>query len=374
MVALTGLLRDDAVRAMCREHDEPFLVEGAAERDEGLDSRLDAAARARGLRVTHGGRLHHLTGPVDKADALRALVATWPGGVDGPLVALGDAANDLPMLLAADRPIVMPGPFGRHRPRPRRAALRQRARARAGAGGLERGGARGPPGGAAAAGGRVSVPLEPRVAERVRELGSAEIVVGIPSYNNAGTIGHVVRAVALGLAKHFPGRPAVIVNSDGGSRDGTPEVVAATEVGSPQAILASHPIPPVQRIVTPYFGVPGKGSALRTIFAIAERLQARACAVVDSDLRSITPAWMELLARAAPGARRSTTWRRSTCATSSTARSRTRSSTRSRGRSTGARCASRSAASSASPAASPRTTSASRCGRARSRGSGSTCG
>ncbi len=112
VVALTGLLRDDAVRAMCREHDEPFLVEGAAERDEGLDSRLDAAARARGLRVTHGGRLHHLTGPVDKADALRALVATWPGGVDGPLVALGDAANDLPMLLAADRPIVMPGPSG----------------------------------------------------------------------------------------------------------------------------------------------------------------------------------------------------------------------------------------------------------------------
>jgi hypothetical protein len=133
------------------------------------------------------------------------------------------------------------------------------------------------------------------VAERVGEFGSAEIVVGIPSYNNARTIGHVVRAVALGLAKHFPDRRAVIVNSDGGSKDGTPEVVAATEPGSPKAILATHPVPPVQRIVTPYFGVPGKGSALRTIFAIAERLGARACAVVDSDLRSITPDWMELL-------------------------------------------------------------------------------
>jgi hypothetical protein len=142
----------------------------------------------------------------------------------------------------------------------------------------------------------VSVPLEPRVAESVGRIGSADIVVGIPSYNNALTIGHVVRAAALGLAKHFPDRRAVIVNSDGGSRDGTPDVVAATEdLGSPQAILAAHPIPPVQRIVTPYFGVPGKGSALRTIFAIAERLGARACAVVDADLRSITPAWMELL-------------------------------------------------------------------------------
>ncbi len=141
----------------------------------------------------------------------------------------------------------------------------------------------------------MSVPLEPRVADRVHELGTAELVVGIPSYDNARTIGHVVRAVATGLAKHFPGRRAVIVNSDGGSRDGTQEVVTSTELGSPQAILARHPLGPVQKILTPYHGLPGKGSALRTIFAIAERLGARACAVVDSDLRSITPEWIELL-------------------------------------------------------------------------------
>jgi glycosyltransferase involved in cell wall biosynthesis len=141
----------------------------------------------------------------------------------------------------------------------------------------------------------VSVPLDPAVAERVRELGAADLLVGIPSYDNARTIGHVVRAVAIGLAKHFPDLRAVIVNSDGGSRDGTPEVVASTEIGSPQTILARHPLGPVHKILTPYHGVPGKGSALRTIFAIAERLGARACAVVDSDLRSITPGWIELL-------------------------------------------------------------------------------
>jgi glycosyltransferase involved in cell wall biosynthesis len=119
--------------------------------------------------------------------------------------------------------------------------------------------------------------------------------VGIPSYNNADTIGHVVRAAAAGLAKYFPGRSAVIVNSDGGSNDGTAEVVAKTELSSPSAILVSHPVSPVHKIVTPYHGIPGKGSAFRTVFAIAEKLQARACAVVDSDLRSITPEWFELL-------------------------------------------------------------------------------
>jgi glycosyltransferase involved in cell wall biosynthesis len=141
----------------------------------------------------------------------------------------------------------------------------------------------------------VSLTLDPAAEARVRELGSADLLVGIPSYDNARTIGHVVRAVSVGLAKHFPDLKAVIVNSDGGSRDGTPEVVASTEIGSPQTILARHPLGPVHKILTPYHGVPGKGSALRTIFAIAERLGARACAVVDSDLRSITPGWIELL-------------------------------------------------------------------------------
>jgi glycosyltransferase involved in cell wall biosynthesis len=138
-------------------------------------------------------------------------------------------------------------------------------------------------------------PLEPRVEERLRELGGVDLLVGIPSYNNASTIAHVVKAAAAGLAKYFPGQRCVIVNSDGGSKDGTAEVVATAEFGAPSAILVSHPVSPIQKIVTPYHGLPGKGSALRTIFAIAQRLKARACAVVDSDLRSITPAWMELL-------------------------------------------------------------------------------
>jgi glycosyltransferase involved in cell wall biosynthesis len=139
------------------------------------------------------------------------------------------------------------------------------------------------------------VPLAPDVEARIRELGRVDLLVGIPSYNNAATIGHVVRAVTAGLAKYFPGMRAVCVNSDGGSTDGTAQVVAAETFASPSALLVSHPLTPVHKILTPYHGLPGKGSAFRTIFAIAERLGARACAVVDSDLRSITPEWLELL-------------------------------------------------------------------------------
>jgi glucosylglycerate synthase len=131
---------------------------------------------------------------------------------------------------------------------------------------------------------------------RLEQIGQADIVVGIPSYNNARTIGQVVRAVSVGLAKYFPEYRSLIVNSDGGSKDDTKGVVLSTEAERGELLLVSHPLNTSQRISTPYHGIPGKGSAFRTIFAVASRLSAKACVVVDSDLRSITPGWVELLA------------------------------------------------------------------------------
>ncbi|CAG1064536.1 Glucosylglycerate synthase [uncultured bacterium] len=123
---------------------------------------------------------------------------------------------------------------------------------------------------------------------------SADIVVGIASYNNARTIGHVVRAVDAGLAKYFPGEKAIIINSDGGSKDSTTEAVLNARADH-KAVFLPHRLHPVNRITTPYHGIPGKGSAFRTIFQMARDLGAKACCVVDADLRSITPEWIELL-------------------------------------------------------------------------------
>ena len=131
---------------------------------------------------------------------------------------------------------------------------------------------------------------------RLDEVGEVDIVVGIPSFNNERTIGHVVRAVAGGLVKYFPDRKSVIVNSDGGSTDGTREAVMSADIDHDSLLLVSHKVPTIQRITTPYHGIPGKGSAFRTIFAVTEQLKAKACVVVDSDLRSIAPGWVELLA------------------------------------------------------------------------------
>jgi glycosyltransferase involved in cell wall biosynthesis len=139
--------------------------------------------------------------------------------------------------------------------------------------------------------------LEESVRERLGVLGPVEIIVGIPSYNNAQTIGHVVQAAHAGMLKYFPERRALIVNSDGGSRDGTHEAVVQTSLDTQDLLLIRHTLHPVHRLTTPYHGLPGKGSAFRTVFRIAELVQARALAVVDADLRSITPEWFDLLLR-----------------------------------------------------------------------------
>ncbi|MDO8427018.1 MAG: glycosyltransferase [Deltaproteobacteria bacterium] len=134
-----------------------------------------------------------------------------------------------------------------------------------------------------------------RTAEpKTAQAGPADIVVGIASYNNSKTIGHVVRAVDAGLGKYFPQDRALIINSDGGSTDNTPEIVLNATIDH-KTVFLPHRVTPVNRITAPYHGIPGKGSAFRTIFQSVISAGARACCVVDADLRSITPEWIELL-------------------------------------------------------------------------------
>jgi glucosylglycerate synthase len=137
--------------------------------------------------------------------------------------------------------------------------------------------------------------LAPDMLAAIRAIGRADVVVGIPSYNNARTIGHVVKAALTGLSKYFPDRRCIVLNSDGGSTDGTPDAVRQAAMGDAPLLLLSHPMFPVHRLTVPYHGIPGKGSAFRAIFQAVNLLGASGCAVVDADLRSITPEWIQLL-------------------------------------------------------------------------------
>jgi glucosylglycerate synthase len=132
---------------------------------------------------------------------------------------------------------------------------------------------------------------------QLNHIKEVDLLIGIPTYNSSRTIGHVVRAVTAGLAKHFPGTEAVLIISDGDSTDGTQDEVKKIQVEDIETILTSHSVPPIHKIVPPYHGIPGKENGLRKSFEATQSLKAKACAVVDSDLRSITPEWMEFLLR-----------------------------------------------------------------------------
>ncbi len=107
IAALTGLAPAAAQAAAEREYDEPFLCE------EGDLVRVQAAAERRGLRVTRGGRFLHLCGPVDKGQALKELLGILERqGRRYLSVGFGDSPNDLGLLRAVDRPIVVPRPDG----------------------------------------------------------------------------------------------------------------------------------------------------------------------------------------------------------------------------------------------------------------------
>jgi glycosyltransferase involved in cell wall biosynthesis len=69
--------------------------------------------------------------------------------------------------------------------------------------------------------------------EFIRELinvGEVDILVGVPTQNDARTVGQVVQGVRAGLLKYFPRARSVIINADGGSRDGTRDLVRAASI------------------------------------------------------------------------------------------------------------------------------------------------
>ncbi len=112
---------------------------------------------------------------------------------------------------------------------------------------------------------------------------SADIIVGIPSYNEADCISVPTDTASRGLEEYFPNAKSVIINVDNNSKDGTRDAFMETPTKVPKIYIS-----------TPE-GVKGKGNNLRNLFKAAVELNAQAVAVVDADLKSITPQWIQYL-------------------------------------------------------------------------------
>lgn len=112
----------------------------------------------------------------------------------------------------------------------------------------------------------------------------ADIIVGIPSYNEAATIGFPTLQAALGLKEYFNHLSPVIINCDNSSTDGTGKVFMNTDTQGIPKIYLSTPK-----------GVKGKGNNFKNLFRKVLELDAKAVVVVDADLKSITPRWIKNL-------------------------------------------------------------------------------
>ena len=130
---------------------------------------------------------------------------------------------------------------------------------------------------------RFSTTLRDHARKTIEKLRYADIVIGIPSYYSGSSIVHVIQTIAAGLERHYPNEKAVILVADGGSTDDSREIANREQIHSYN----------IEKIVTIYRGLPGKGSGLRAAFEVAIFLKAKAVAIFDSDLVSITPEWVK---------------------------------------------------------------------------------
>ena len=121
------------------------------------------------------------------------------------------------------------------------------------------------------------------IVENPHNISSAEMIVGIPSYNEADSISYPTDVASRGLLTYFPDKKAVIINVDNNSPDGTRDTFMNTPTKIPKIYIS-----------TPR-GVKGKGNNFKNLFEASVELHAKAVVVVDADLTSITPQWIQYL-------------------------------------------------------------------------------
>ncbi len=110
-----------------------------------------------------------------------------------------------------------------------------------------------------------------------------DIIVGIPTYNEADSISNTVQKIDRGLSRYFPEHKALIVNIDSQSSDGTSRVFdeIKTETDKMSLVVKKQPR--------------GKGTNIFSLIKLSKKLGAKYIVTIDADITTITEEWPKLL-------------------------------------------------------------------------------
>ncbi len=134
---------------------------------------------------------------------------------------------------------------------------------------------------------------------QLMSVGEVDLLVAIPTYNNAGTVAQAVQSIEDSYQQNFVRDRVVILIVDGGSSDQTTDLILnmnGKKAGIHRGITSLRT---VHRVTTQYARTPSQGVALRTVLAAADLLRARACAVVSPATNNLDPSWIANLLRPA---------------------------------------------------------------------------
>jgi len=133
--------------------------------------------------------------------------------------------------------------------------------------------------------------LSHHVMMKLEKIKYADIVIGIKDLSDNVSIEHVVKAIAIGFARHFPELKAVIVKSS----DKNDRSFLGTDPYEDRELnFINSPVIPLHRIILEE-EYDGK-EFLRQIFYMSDILNSTACLIIGGDVECITPSWIDALA------------------------------------------------------------------------------
>jgi glucosylglycerate synthase len=129
------------------------------------------------------------------------------------------------------------------------------------------------------------VDLNDDLLKKCKEIKSLDILVGVLCKDVETTVLNVLNVINEGLYRYFPDYKKAIVVCCAESSDQTDEAVALFQ-----------PYNTIEKIVTRDIIKGGKGAGVRTIFEIAHETEAKCVVLIDGDLLSVKPGWIQTIA------------------------------------------------------------------------------